>query len=589
MALFPLSFLEDLKTQTDIVSVIGEVTPLKKAGATWKGLCPFHQEKTPSFNVSPDKGFFKCFGCGVGGDVVKFVELHYKLPFPEAVRLLATRASMIVPETDAGPEQRAATAERDALLRLHEAAAAFFIEQLATPAGARARRELDDRSLASGTLAAFRYGYAPAGGRDTLHARFAASHVPLPIQLKSGLVMQRDDGRIVDRFRNRLMIPIARDTGPVIAFGGRALEPDQVPKYLNSPETPIYTKGRTLYGLDVTKAAIRTHNYCVLVEGYFDLAQVWQAGVQAVAALCGTALTPAQAKTLKRFTSKAVLSLDPDAAGQVAAARSSELLVAEGFQVNVAVLPAGSDPDTFIRRAGAQAYRERLTGSQPYLEFLLDRESAGRDLTRPADRKQFLDAMLAKAALIPDAAVRDQFADRLAHKARITESVVRDEIRRAAAQKKTQAPAIALTNGVRLRPAELGLLWTLMHHPVEGLAAVAQLDTDDLDGLVAGSVLRLAASLADVPPDALPGLLRERLSEGELALVEKAEAMEVAAAPTSDCVNAVRRLRLERDRALVQDEIERLQQGTDGYERKLAALFDRKMELQERLGELTKA
>jgi DNA primase len=579
VALFPQTFVDDLKAQTDIVAVIGDVTPLKKAGGTWKGLCPFHSEKTPSFNVNGDKGFFKCFGCGVGGDVVKFVELYQKLSFPEAVRYLATRASIALPEAEGGPEARAQAAERETLIGLHEQAAAFFAEQLASPAGTRARRELEGRGLSAATLQAFRYGFAPAGGRDTLQARFAEARVPIGLQLRSGLVMEREPGRVVDRFRNRLMIPIARDTGAIVAFGGRALADGQVPKYLNSPETPIYTKGRTLYGLDVTKGAIRTHNYCVLVEGYFDLAQVWQAGVPPVVALCGTAMTPQQVHILKRFTSKVVLSLDPDAAGKGAAARSSALLVTEGFQVNVALLPDGSDPDTFIRRSGAQAYVERLKGSQTYLDFLLDRAASGLDLTRPESRKRFLGEMLTVAATIPDAASRDQFADRLAHKARITESVIRDEIRKAAAHRRTEAPAVAVSASVRVRPAEQGLLWTLMHHPVEGLAAVSQLGEGDLEGVLTAPVLRLAASLSDVPPEVLPDLLRERLNEGERVLLERAAASEAPAGGPAECVNALRRLRMDRECARVQDEIDRLQQTSRMDDATLAALWEKKMEL----------
>ncbi len=584
--LFPSSFIDDLKTQTDIVSVIEQVTPLKKAGVAWKGLCPFHQEKTPSFSVNRDKGFFKCFGCGVGGDVVKFIELSQKIPFPEAVRVLAQRAGMPIPETEGGPAERAAAAERDALLHLHEEAVAFFREQLASPAGAPARRELESRGLTAATIETFRYGYAPPAGRETLHARFTRLGVPVPIQLKSGLVTERDRGGLGDRFRHRLMIPIARDSGAVVAFGGRALEDGHGPKYLNSPETPIYTKGRTLYGLDVTKGAIRKHNYTVLVEGYFDLAQVWQAGVQPVAAVCGTALTRAQAQTLKRLTSKVVLNLDPDTAGQVAAARSSELLVAEGFQVNVALLPSGSDPDTFVRRFGGQAYRERLTGSRSYTEFLLDRAASGLDLNRQDNRKRFLDSMLAVAATIPDAALRDQFADRLAHKARITESIVRDEIRKAAAARRPEAPAVAVPAVARLRPAEQGLLWTLMHRPVEGLAAVGQLDPEDLDGLISGPILRLAASLGDLSPDLLPELVLDRLNEGERALVERARQAESPAASPTDCVNALKRLRIDRQRADVQEQIDRLQAGARLDDATLARLWAEKQALVRRLEEL---
>lgn len=578
MALFPQSFLDDLKAQIDIVSVIGEVVSLRKTGGTFKGLCPFHPEKTPSFNVNGDKGFFKCFGCGAGGDVLKFVELHEKLSFPEVVRHLAARAGIQVPESSGGPDDRAAAAEREALLGLHEQAAAFFREQLATPAGARARRELDTRGLSPETIETFGYGYAPAAGRDALHVRLADLQVPLDLQTRSGLVIEREGGRLVDRFRNRLMIPIARDSGAIVAFGGRSLEPDQVPKYLNSPETPIYVKSRTLYGLHVTKPAMRTQGYCVLVEGYFDLAQVWQAGIQAVAALSGTALSTPQSRILKRFASKVVISLDPDAAGRGAAARSSELLVAEGFQVNVALLPEGSDPDAFIRQRGGQAYADLLRSSRPYLDFLLERASAGKDLTRPDHRRTFLGEMLGVAATIPDAAARDQFADRLAHKARITESVVRDEIRKAASGKRREVPAVAVQSSVRLRPAEQGLIWALVHYPVEGLAAVSQLEPEDLDGLISAPILRLAASLADVPPDVLPNLLHERLSEGERAWLDLAAGAASAVAVPAACVQALRRLRLGRDLAALQDEIEQVTDGA-GSDRRLAELWARKKDL----------
>jgi DNA primase len=589
MSLFPSSFLDDLKTQTDIVSVIGDVVPLKKMGAAWKGLCPFHQEKTPSFTVNRDKGFFKCFGCGAGGDVVKFVELQQKVGFQEAVRYLAQRAGMTLPDASGAPEDRAAAAEREAILGLHEVAAAFYREMLASAAGARARRELESRGLSAETQTTFGYGYAPPGGRDTLVGRFADQRVPTELQTRSGLVTVRDGGRMVDRFRNRLMIPIARDSGAIVAFGGRALEAGQVPKYLNSPETPVYSKGRTLYGLHVTKGAIRKHNYCVLVEGYFDLAQVWQSGVQPVVATCGTALTTPQARLLKRFTSKVVLSFDPDAAGQGAASRSSELLVSEGFQVNVALLPEGSDPDTYIQRTGGRAYVERLTGSRPYLDFLLDRAAAGLDLKRPDHRKTFLEKMLGVAATIPDAADRDQFADRLALRTGITEHVIRDEIRKAAAGKRREVPAVALAVDVKLKPAELGLLWLLVHRPIEGLGAVGQLEPGDIEGLLSEPVLRLAATLVDIPADVFPELLRERLTEGERALVDRAAAHEAVLASAAGCVNALRRLRLQRERAAVQAEIDRVSGAGAGEDAPLLALWTRKQELVRQIEELNES
>ena len=381
MALFPATFIDDLKSHADIVQVVQERVPLRRSGATWKGLCPFHGEKTPSFHVNGDKGFFHCFGCGVGGDVIKFIELVDKVTFPEAVRSLAARTGLTVPEAPDARQDADSQREREALLKAHEVAAAWFREQLTTPAGTAARRQLTERGVSADGIERLAIGYAPAS-RDALKTRLVKEGFALPMLLRSGLVLQRDEGTIVDRFRNRLMIPICRDNGAIVAFGGRAMESGQQPKYLNSPETPIYVKGRTLYGLHLSKSAIERTKYAVMVEGYFDVAQALQAGITNVVASSGTALTAAQARLLKRFAAKVVLSFDPDAAGQGAAARSSELLVSEGFQVNVAMLPAGHDPDNFIRQQGGAAYLQRLRDSRPYLEYLLERTAGELDVTR---------------------------------------------------------------------------------------------------------------------------------------------------------------------------------------------------------------
>src|SRR5688500_9717813 len=415
MALFPQRFIEDLKHHADIVVVIQDYVSLKKTGATYKGLCPFHGEKTPSFHVNRDKGFFHCFGCGVGGDVFKFLELHEKIGFADAVKQLAQRFGVSLPELEENDAQRANAAERESLLKVHDAAAAWFTEQLKAPGGARVRRLVADRGVTQATSDALRLGFAPPG-RDNLKQALLKQGFSQALLVRAGLVFQRDDGDVVDRFRNRLMIPICRDTGTVIAFGGRAIDADQQPKYLNSPETPIYSKGRTLYGLHLSKAAIRQGGFAVLVEGYFDFAQVYQAGHQFVVASCGTALTPPQAQQLRRFTGKVVLSFDPDAAGQGAAAKSCEMLVAEGFDVNVAILPAGEDPDTFVRKHGRQGYSDCLRQSRPYLDYLLERAAAGHNLNSDEGRVAFLNEMLPIAGRIPDVAMRDLFADRLAHK-----------------------------------------------------------------------------------------------------------------------------------------------------------------------------
>ncbi len=564
MALFPQTFIDEVRAAADIVAVISDSVSLRKAGATYKGLCPFHGEKTPSFNVNRDRGFFHCFGCGVGGDVFKFIELQDKIGFQEAVRTLAQRFGIPIPEMEATGEQRETAAEREALVKIHEIAVTHFREQLESAAGARIREYLlKERGLTQETIGKLQIGFAPQG-RDALRQRLLKQGFS-PLQLvTSGLISRRDDGSEADRFRNRLMIPIARDTGTVIAFGGRALDKDQQPKYLNSPETPIYTKSRTLYGLNLTKADLRKVRYAIIVEGYFDFAQVYQAGGFPVVATCGTALTPQQAQMLHRFTSKTVLCFDPDSAGQTAAERSSELLVAEGFVVNVMTLPGGGDPDTFIQKQGAEGFREQLKHSRPYLEFLLDRAAAEHDLTRDDDRREFLKRMLGVAARIPDPAVRDQFADRLAHKARVTEDVVRAEIRKAAANRKTELPAerVPSLQG-NVRKAEKGLIWSLVHDPAGTMQWLRQLEPEDLKGLSTANILRTAQEL-DVKPDDVPSALMERLSTQEAELLASVAAEPSAPAILPDlCVVALKYVRLERELADVQRELNRLQNMGD--------------------------
>jgi DNA primase len=576
--LFPQSFIDDLRLQADIVQVIQDYVPLKRAGASYKGLCPFHGEKTPSFIVHREKGFFHCFGCGVGGDVFKFLELHEKIGFQDAVRQLAQRLGVPVPES---PDERATPdeiQEREALLKLHEIAAAYFQEQLRAPAGARVRRLLQDRGLNEQTIEQLVLGYAPPG-REALKRHLLERGFELPQILRSGLVLERENGESIDRFRGRLIFPICRESGSVVAFAGRALEADQQPKYLNSPETVIYSKSRTLYGLHLSKPAIRRSGYAVLVEGYFDFAQPFQAGGLPMVASCGTALTPQQVHLLRRFTTKVVLSYDPDSAGQDAAARSSELLVAEGFQVNVAALPPGQDPDVFVRRNGVEAYAGALKSSRPYLEFLLDRSAQAHDLNSDGSRRQFLREMLVVAAKIPDAAARDQFADRLAHKARITEDVVRAEIRKAAVERRTTITERELPSYGQVRGDEKGLIWHLFHDPVAALAAIARLEDADFDQLATRNVLRVVRSLEDYAPGDVPSALLARLNTGEAGLVSALAAEpEAPRLSASWCVDGLKLLRYERELAPLQREIDRLQEQ-GGADEAIEQLWQRKKDL----------
>jgi len=582
MGLFPQQFIDDLKHHADIVVVIQDYVSLKKTGATYKGLCPFHGEKTPSFHVTRDKGFFHCFGCNVGGDVFKFLELHEKIGFADAVKLLAQRFGMSLPEMEQTDDQRANAAERETLLKVHESAAAWFQQQLASNAGARVRRQIAERGVTDDTRQVMGLGFAPPD-REGLKAALIKEGFSQALLVRAGLLVQRDDGSVIDRFRNRLMIPICRDTGSVIAFGGRAVDADQQPKYLNSPETPIYSKGRTLYGLHLSKNAIRNGKFAVLVEGYFDFAQVYQAGFQAVVASCGTALTPQHSQQLRRFTSKVVLSFDPDTAGQGATAKSCEILVAEGFDVNVAILPPGEDPDTFVRRQGRQGYRELLEQSRPYLEYLLDRVAAGHNLNTDEGRVKFLGEMLPIAGRIPDASMRDRFADRLSFKARVTDEVVRAEIRKAVVQKQSSLTKRDVPSFGHVTKAEKGLIWLLVHQPEGALGALETLDGTDLDGLASRTVLDLAHKLNE-NTEFTPSALLERLNTVDAQLVAAiASETEAHVHDAGGCVRMIKRLRYERERAAIQREIDRLQEVGGHEGEQLQELLVRKYDLIQRI------
>ena len=510
--------------------------------------------------------------------MLKFLELQEKLGFQDAVRQLAQRFGVEVPEPNT-ERNAAAETEREALLGAHEAAAEFFRSCLADAVGRPAREHLDARDLTHETTELLGLGFAPPT-RDSLITHLRARGYSDELLLRGGLATARDGRGLIDRFRNRLVVPIARDTGSIIAFGARALQPDQQPKYLNSRETPIYSKARTLYGLHLSKSAIRKAGYAVLVEGYFDVAQAVQAGVTQVVAACGTAVSEQQVKLLKRFTSKVIVSFDPDPAGEGASARSGELLLADGLQVNVAGLADGEDPDMCIRRHGAAEYMEKLRTSTPYLEYLLDREAAQRDLTRGDHQREFLTRMLQVAARIPDAATRDLFADRLAHKARILEDVVRTEIRKAAVARRTTLNDAERHVSARppVNTAEKGLIWALVRDTPSALVAIAELTDDDLAGLATAPILSTARALAAWPADTALDTLRERLSAEEADWMARVAAQDRAPAPAAACGQELKRRGYERERAAVQDEIDRCQQlGTPSALAEIDLLWQKKL------------
>ncbi len=387
MASYSQALLDEIRAAVDVVDLVGRFVRLKKAGANWKGLCPFHGEKTPSFMVNPKKGIFHCFGCGVGGDVFGFLMRQDKVSFPEAVRALAKQAGVALPEDRAGA---GGDARREELLRVMDLAARFYADQLWKPAGTRARAYLDQRGIDPEVARRFGLGYAPEGW-ETLLTALRAEHVGEEALVAAGLAVPREQrAGAYDRFRGRLLFAIRDLQGRVVAFGGRAFG-DEPPKYLNSPETPLYTKGNLLYAADVARPAIQAKNRALLVEGYVDCLMAHQHGFTETVAALGTAFTPAQLGLLRRYCEDAVLFFDADAAGRKAAERAEELLEPTGsglawavnrtgafeggggLRLRVALLPPGEDPDTFLRAQGAPAFEERIAGARSLLAYALDR------------------------------------------------------------------------------------------------------------------------------------------------------------------------------------------------------------------------
>lgn len=454
------SFAERVKQQADIVRIIGEYVRLKKAGQNFSGLCPFHQEKTPSFSVHATRQFYHCFGCGKSGDVFKFVMEMDKCTFPEAVRTVAAKCGIAVPKArERSPEERRENQQRSALVEIHREAAAFFSRALNnSPEGKVAQAYLEDRGLDAETIARFGLGYAPSSGDALL--RHLKSKYPEKLLESAGLLSRNETGRLFDRFRRRIIFPITNESGKVIAFGGRALG-DEHPKYLNSPETPIYSKSAVLYHLDRAKEAIRKNDVAVLVEGYMDTIAVARAGIVNVVASCGTSLAEGQIKLLGRFSRRVIVNYDPDAAGQAATERSLVLLLEREFDARVLALPGGSDPDKYIKEQGAENYVKRLQGAPSFFEYLIARARA-MPRNSPEEKLVALNFLMPYAQRIPSSLLRSEIATKIASELRVEEPVLREALRRAISERRSEVKTKPELVRPAVRPVERRLMQMLV-------------------------------------------------------------------------------------------------------------------------------
>jgi DNA primase len=572
------SFADRVKQQADIVRVVGEYVRLKKAGKDFSGLCPFHQEKTPSFSVSPGKQMYYCFGCHEGGDVFKFVMALERCEFPEAVRTVAEKCGIPIPKPrEHSPEERRENQQRASIIDMHRDAAAFFSLQLQNGAeGKVALAYLEDRGLDPESIARFGLGLAPAAG-DALLRVLKAKYSEGALEA-SGLFSKNEGGRLYDRFRRRIMFPIANDTGKIIAFGGRAMG-DEQPKYLNSPETPVYSKSNILYHLDRAKEGLRQADFAILVEGYMDAIAVARAGLSNVVASCGTALAESQIKLIGRFTRRIVVNYDPDTAGQAATERSLNLLLEKEFDVRVLALPGGADPDKFLKLEGEAAYRKLLSQAPPYLDYLISR-TRRMDQTTADGKLAAINFLMPFVQRVPNHLLRSEWASRIASELRVDAPVLREALRRAAAERRSEVKPRPELIGPIVKPAERRLIQMLsdevdfrqhLAQEIGGNALHRGLETEKIfDALIARAgepvdATAIGASLSDRDRHLLFEMVFEESSPPKW---EEAES----------CLGVLWDRRVEAELSQLQKQIEAKPGGED-----LANLLKRRIELQRQL------
>jgi DNA primase len=633
----PGDFAQTLKQQADIVRIIGEYVKLRRAGAqNYQGLCPFHQEKTPSFSVHSTNQFFHCFGCGVSGDVFSFVQKIENITFPEAVRLVADKLGIAMPRVQyASPEEARQARQRGGLLDIHERACVFFQEQLRRSESAGAREYLKSRGLTPEIIAEFRIGFAPDTGfllRDALRGQFdeevmrdsglfswkeppAAVSQPLAGNGESPRSAPEENSLVTShqppatalysKFRKRVMFPITNEQGKVIAFTGRTLATDEKagPKYLNSPETAIYSKSRVLFNIDKAKQAIRQLEYAILVEGQMDCISVYAAGFKNVIASSGTAFTEPQVRLLGRFSKNIVVNFDPDTAGAAAAERSLALLVSEDFTIKVLTLETGFDPDLYLQRKGKDAYAEALQHSARYFDYLIERARAQFPARTPEGKVKALNFLLPHIQRVPSRIVRDELANEISHRLGIESGVLRQELRRAATARtaaRVEMPTSNLTDAERVLIRALGSR-TLSHAP---LTERAGRDLDFDPARQAHFVLRqeplhlgcetepliealLGALEAGTDPMSLP------LEEGHrslLASVLMGDAEELTPELLEGALRSLRRRRGQRELETLQRRVKELEARDDVASR--AQLAQEKLRLKQAVrgvGELNSA
>ncbi len=568
---FSKKFIDDLRNQADIVRVLGDYVTLKKKGQNYWACCPFHGEKTPSFSVS-SKGFFKCFGCGKSGNVFAFVMEIEGSPFPEAIKTVAEKCGVALPvETDDNAKHHEERDKlRDDLRQLNAWAAEFFESSIESGEGKGALEYLAKRGVTEESRRTFRLGYAPDSW-DAL-SNFLQNRGASKMQIeRSGLVSLRDTGNgFYDKFRGRLMFPISDAQGKVVAFGGRILGEGE-PKYLNSPETALYTKGHHLFGLNQSRETVRRQGFVILVEGYLDFLIPFQFGVKNLVASLGTALTEQQVRLLGRYSKKIIVNFDPDKAGVNATKRSLELLLTEGFKVNVLTLPDNLDPDEFIRERGTESYSRLLKNSQSFMDYIVAQAMKSRDQNSPTGKSETLNEILPYLKLVRDRVESSEQVERIADRLKLDSKVVREEFRRAVEIRADRVSDSVIVASLTMKPAEKNLLAAMLNHEGVRHRMLQQLVEEDYKQLRTSPVFKLLVDLAKQNLEPTYAALSEQIFDSALVnellpelLIEDDDKSEAAyQREAEESLSSLRSSRLSEQQTVLQSEMNQAQRSGD--------------------------
>ncbi|HEX6729256.1 MAG TPA: DNA primase [Pyrinomonadaceae bacterium] len=579
---YPQTFIDDLRRQADIVHVVQDYVQLKKKGANWMACCPFHKEKTPSFSVSPAKEIFYCFGCHKGGSVFNFVMEIERVPFPEAIKIVADKIGMPLPKLVDDSRFEARRQESDEVIQLNNWAMEWWEQQLESSAEARIARDyLTTREITAETQKTFRLGYAPDSWEALAFYLRQKGATQSQIE-RSGLVVKKDEGGSYDRFRGRLMFPVLDAQSRPIAFGGRTLKNEDA-KYINSPETPAYIKGRNLFGLNLTRDEIRRQEFVILVEGFLDLIVPYQFGVRNIVASLGTALTPEQVKLLSRFARKVVVNYDGDRAGVQAAKKSIEILLAEDLEVKVLVLPENADPDEFIRKFGVTEYQQRRAKALPHIQFVIDHALRDRSLHRPAEKAEAVEEVIPYIRAVRNRIQKREYFDMAMDALRINDLTLRRELwqtlRSSVGDTASAGHRVLRRSAVNPTVAETRLLELLLADEDLRHTFLKRIEREDYSELATAPIFN---ALFEIEKEGIPvdfAVLSEKTADDSTAsiLLPKllmAEELSVSHGPdqkapevADKCLSALRLMRVDRRIGALSVEIAEAERKGDGERR----------------------